>query len=144
MAYSYTEIGPYSEYSPAHEKALKLKSKGWKTVYIKKVKGQWFVTGYEPDNTQRNPGVNQIIPASGIIIDRKRGKVHIINPGRIQNIAQGYYDGTGFHPIRASSDYDPDRDDYSDVKRKRRAKKKVVAKKRKPAKRKATAKKKRK
>jgi hypothetical protein len=31
------------------------------------------------------------------------------NPHRHRNVAQGYYDGTGFHPIRKSSDYDPDR-----------------------------------
>lgn len=70
-----------------------------------------------------------MIPASGIIIDRKSGKLHIINPGRIQNISQGYYDGTGFHPIRASSDYDPDRagDDYSDVKKKPKARAKKAA-----------------
>lgn len=34
------------------------------------------------------------------------------NPRR-RNVAQGYYDGTGFHPIRSSFDYDPDRVDES-------------------------------
>jgi hypothetical protein len=28
---------------------------------------------------------------------------------RLRNIAEGYYDATGFHPIRASADYDPSR-----------------------------------
>ena len=30
------------------------------------------------------------------------------------NVAQGFYNETGFHPIRASKDYDPDRagDEY--------------------------------
>jgi hypothetical protein len=33
---------------------------------------------------------------------------------RVKNIAAGFYDATGFHPIRSSADYDPDRagDDY--------------------------------
>jgi hypothetical protein len=30
-------------------------------------------------------------------------------PLRVKNIAAGYYDSTGFHPIRASQDYDPGR-----------------------------------
>jgi hypothetical protein len=34
---------------------------------------------------------------------------------RVKNIAAGFVDSTGFHPIRSSADYDPDRagDDYS-------------------------------
>lgn len=41
-----------------------------------------------------------------------------------RNIAAGYYDSTGFHPIRSSPDYDPDRagDDYSDTKPKKKKK----------------------
>jgi hypothetical protein len=31
------------------------------------------------------------------------------NSTRRRNVAQGYYDQTGFHPIRSSPDYDPDR-----------------------------------
>jgi len=57
-----------------------------------------------------------------------------------RNIAQGFYDATGFHPIRSSSDYDPDRagDDYSQTTRKRKkpAKKKAAAKKKKSTKKK--------
>ena len=44
---------------------------------------------------------------------------------RKRNVAMGFYDATGFHPLRSSPDYDPDRagDDYSDTpKRKRKAK----------------------
>lgn len=42
----------------------------------------------------------------------KNGAVTII-PLR-KNVAQGFYDGTGFHPIRSSRDYDPERagDEY--------------------------------
>ena len=84
----------------------------------------------------------QYIPASGIIIDRKKGKVHIVNPGkpRLLNISQGFYDASGFHPIRSSSDYDPDRagDEYSDTGRR---KKRKPAKKAKARPKKRTAKK---
>lgn len=77
----------------------------------------------------------KVIPASGVIIDKKNGKVHIINPGKIRNIAQGFFDQYGFHPIRASADYDPDRlsdDTEGSYKRKRRKKTKAKSKK-KPA-----------
>lgn len=56
----------------------------------------------------------------------------VANPGRVRNV-EGFYDATGFHPIRSASDYDPDRagDDYSDVKpRKRKAKKATKKRKR--------------
>jgi hypothetical protein len=34
---------------------------------------------------------------------------------RVKNVAAGFYNATGFHPIRSSADYDPDRagDEYS-------------------------------
>ena len=80
------------------------------------------------------------IPASGVIIDKKRGKVHILNPGKVRNIAQGFYDATGFHPIRASGDYDPDRL-FDDSESERSSRKKRKAKK-KPAKKKASTKRK--
>jgi hypothetical protein len=81
------------------------------------------------------------IPASGVIIDKKRGKVHIINPGKVKNIAQGYYDATGFHPIRSSTDYDPDRlFDDSESGRSPRRKKKAKAKKKVSTKRRTTKK----
>lgn len=53
---------------------------------------------------------------------RRRNRIHIYkkhrgvwrryrsNPFR-HNIKMGFYDATGFHPVRASSDYDPDRVD---------------------------------
>lgn len=36
-------------------------------------------------------------------------------PLRVKNVAAGFYDATGFHSVRSSPDYDPDRagDDYS-------------------------------
>lgn len=45
-------------------------------------------------------------------------------PGRKRNVQQGYYDQTGFHPIRKSTDYNADRVDeyyqYAPKKKKRR------------------------
>ena len=71
----------------------------------------------------------KFIPATGIIIDK--GKVHILNPGRVKNIAAGFVDTTGFHPIRSSPDYDPDRlfDDTESGNGNRRKKKKSSTKK---------------
>lgn len=59
---------------------------------------------------------------------------------RVKNISQGFYDATGFHPIRKSGDYDPDRagDDYSETGRKRK-KRKTKAKAKTGAKRKTKA-----
>jgi len=83
---------------------------------------------------------SQIIPASGIIIDRKRGKVHIINPGKIQNIAQGFFDSNGvFHPIRASGDYDSSR--VGESKKKKKPTKKRAKATKKSSKKKVTKKK---
>lgn len=84
---------------------------------------------------EKNPGLTngtKVIPASGIIIDKANGKIHIINPGKIRNVAQGYYDATGFHPIRASADYDPDRlsdDSEGSYRRRKKATKKSSRKK---------------
>lgn len=60
-----------------------------------------------------------------------------LNP-RKRNVEMGFYNATGFHPIRSSHDYDPDlaSDDYGDFGS-------GVKKKRKPAKKKAKAKRKR-
>jgi len=44
--------------------------------------------------------------------------VHVLKRGkkarRVKNVERGFYDATGFHPIRSSRDYDPDRagDEY--------------------------------
>lgn len=56
---------------------------------------------------------------------------------RVKNIAAGFYDATGFHPIRSSSDYDPDRagDEYSQRRPKAKRKKKRIGKKPKARKR---------
>jgi len=43
----------------------------------------------------------------------KRLAARYAQNSRRRNVAQGYYDGTGFHPIRSSFDYDPDRVDES-------------------------------
>lgn len=64
---------------------------------------------------------------------------------RVKNEAAGFYDSTGFHPIRGSSDYDADRagDEYSERRPKAKRKKKATGRKAKPkakAHRKRTAK----
>lgn len=69
---------------------------------------------------------------------------------RAQNIAQGFYVGETFHPIRASADYDPSRVGEGGKSKKAKAKKKGRAKtkpkkaaaRRKPVARKKAAKKK--
>lgn len=60
-----------------------------------------------------------------------------LNP-RKRNVEMGFYNATGFHPIRSSHDYDPDlaSNDYGDFGS-------GVKKKRKPAKKKAKSKKRR-
>lgn len=57
--------------------------------------------------------------ATGIAVKKLKNGAVTITPvalkrGARRNIAAGYYDQTGFHPIRSSKDYDPDRagDDY--------------------------------
>lgn len=47
------EIGSYSEYSPAHERALKEESKGLRSVRIDKIKGRWVIRGVRTE--QRDP-----------------------------------------------------------------------------------------
>lgn len=89
-----------------------------------------------------NSGVAKSLPRN-VWLDTKAmitpsGKVKLKVPltaGIRRNIAQGYYDGTGFHPIRASADYDPDRagDSYSQrAKPKRKPKAKAKAKRKAP------------
>jgi hypothetical protein len=49
-----------------------------------------------------------------------------------RNVQQGFWDGTGFHPIRASSDYDSDRlTDDTEGSYRRKKKRKAKGKKRK-------------
>lgn len=53
---------------------------------------------------------------------------------RVKNVAAGFYDASGFHPIRSSADYDPDRagDDYSQRRPKARRRKKAIGRKARP------------
>jgi hypothetical protein len=53
---------------------------------------------------------------------------------RVKNVAAGFYDSSGFHPIRSSSDYDPDRagDQYSQRRPAAKRKKKATGRKSKP------------
>ena len=53
---------------------------------------------------------------------------------RVKNIAAGFYDSAGFHPVRSSSDYDPDRagDSYSQRSPKAKRKKKASGRKPRP------------
>ena len=57
---------------------------------------------------------------------------------RVKNVAAGFYDAHGFHPIRSSADYDPDRagDEYSQPKPGAKRKKKPTGRKPKPGARK--------
>lgn len=41
----YEEIGPYSDYSAAHERALKEQHKGLRSIRIDKVRGKWVIRG---------------------------------------------------------------------------------------------------
>lgn len=78
-------------------------------------------------------GLRRLNPAFkrsvGVHVTRNKDGSMILRPVR-RNVAQGYYDATGFHPIRASKDYDPDRagDEYSDTGRKRKAQAKKAKK----------------
>lgn len=62
------------------------------------------------------------------VANKTRKPVAIVrNPGKIKtarNIEAGFYNATGFHPIRSSRDYDQDRaddpEDYYPIKKKKR------------------------
>ncbi len=41
------EVGPYSDPSAAHERALKEQSRGAKNIRIDKKAGKWWITGVE-------------------------------------------------------------------------------------------------
>ena len=66
---------------------------------------------------KQNPAFKR---ASGIAVRKNKNRSITITPvaigkrGKRRNVAQGFYDQTGFHPIRKSKDYDPDRagDEY--------------------------------
>ena len=44
------------------------------------------------------------------VLKKKNGK----KARRVKNVERGFYNATGFHPLRSSKDYDPDRagDEY--------------------------------
>ena len=44
---TFFEVGPYSEYGPAHERATKEQRRGVKNIRIDKKSGKWWVTGVE-------------------------------------------------------------------------------------------------
>ncbi len=48
MSYQYRERGPYTEYGPAHERALVLQRNGSRSILIKKRKGRWWITHHAP------------------------------------------------------------------------------------------------
>lgn len=55
-AMKYQEIGPYGEYAPAQEKAMKLQSKGAKSIRIDKGKGGWII-GFVSDKKLESAGM---------------------------------------------------------------------------------------
>jgi hypothetical protein len=54
QAAKHQEIGPYSEYATAQEKAMKLKLQGAKSIRIDKKKGEWVIS-FVGENTMGNP-----------------------------------------------------------------------------------------
>lgn len=75
-------------------------------------------TGFEMANIKRKrkknmarkaPTAKQLAARKRFAAMAKAGVWKKRRKGRSKNIAQGYHDATGFHPIRASHDYDPDR-----------------------------------
>jgi hypothetical protein len=54
---------------------------------------------------------NGSISVSPVQVLKKRGGK---KARRVKNVERGFYDKTGFHPLRSSKDYDPDRagDEY--------------------------------
>lgn len=59
------------------------------------------------------PKTGKFIKAEAVRFNRN-GTVTVKTRSNPRNVQAGFYDATGFHPLRASSDYDPDRagDDY--------------------------------
>lgn len=72
---------------------------------------------------KQNPAMKK---AAAVRIQKLKGGVIKLIPVRRRNVAQGYYDATGFHPIRSSWDYDPDcaGDEYESRPKKRAKSKK--------------------
>lgn len=59
-------------------------------------------------------------------IVKRGGRAILVKSNGRRNVEMGFYNQTGFHPIRASADYDPEADfgDYKSPKKKGKAKKK--------------------
>ena len=75
--------------------------------------GNRAIAGY--GSTTMNP--HRVITGYGSTVMNGSGKTNVVfngRRGRRRNIQQGFWNATGFHPIRASWDYDPDRagDEY--------------------------------
>lgn len=81
------EVGPYSDPSACHERALKLQRQGAVNIRESKRKGGWYIT-YIVYEKRQNP--------------KTKGKVKIVRN------TQGYVAGGVFHPIRGADDYDPE------------------------------------
>lgn len=71
--------------------------------YAKKTPQGWQVgSGRNSKTVAQGRGTAKL--SSGYYLDKATGAVYA---KRERNIAQGFYDASGFHPIRASEDYDP-------------------------------------
>lgn len=104
----------------------------------KKVAGGWQVAGSKTGARGRGKvfesGRGTVQVASGVYLDKSSGLVYSKRERNMarrkrRNISEGFYDDTGFHPIRAAADYD--RASVGEGKRKprrARSKKKATAK----------------
>jgi len=83
-------------------------------VYRKMVSGRWQY--YKVTAFKKNPAipVGKFIPArlnndgtvSFVVESGKHKSARKVNPkNRVKNVEQGFYNATGFHPIRSSVDY---------------------------------------
>lgn len=63
----------------------------------------------KPHVTMRigNPGEEVLILVPGTTIEQAQRNATRFRKDRLKNIAEGFYDSTGFHPIRKAKDYDP-------------------------------------
>jgi hypothetical protein len=93
--------------------SLLSKSGGRKRNPRRNPPGNRAIAGY--GSTTMNP--HRVITGYGSTVMNGSGKTNVVfngRRGRRRNIQQGFWNATGFHPIRASKDYDPDRagDEY--------------------------------
>lgn len=87
-------------------------SKRYAGRYAQNPPGNRAIAGY--GSTTMNPRGGRVITGYGSTVMNGAGRTNVVFNGRKRrNVAQGYVDSTGFHPIRKSGDYDPDRvDEY--------------------------------